>query len=121
LPPPTPWQVHCSASSYGGLFWLERHFHSDAGDRRASLVQRSDADCIFHISYLGYMLPAKPVTLYDWDTDETHWRGVKRLAGNTPRDLRHRFDNLETQSEHVDQYITLSRYDLKHQFRDLEH
>ena len=70
---------------------------------------------------LGFMLPTKPDTLYDWDTDEEYWRSVRRSAGDTFRDARHRFRELDMKLQHMEGYVTSSRYDLDRQFRDLEH
>ncbi|MEO7071749.1 MAG: envelope stress response membrane protein PspC [Rhodanobacter sp.] len=70
---------------------------------------------------LGFMLPSKPDTLYDWDTDEEYWRSVRRSAGGTFRDVRHRFRELDMKLQHMEGYVTSSRYDLDRQFRDLEH
>ena len=70
---------------------------------------------------LGFILPAKPDTLYDWDTDEEYWRSVRRSAAGTFRDVRHRFRELDMTLQDVEGYVTSSRYDLDRQFRDLEH
>lgn len=69
---------------------------------------------------LGFMLPAKPDRLYDWDDDETYWRSVRRSAGETFRDTRHRFRELDMKLQRMEGYVTSSRYDLDRQFRDLE-
>ena len=69
---------------------------------------------------LGFMLPIKPDTLYDWDTDEEYWRSVRRSASDTFRDVRHRFRELDMKLQHIEGYVTSSRYDLDRQFRDLE-
>ena len=69
---------------------------------------------------LGFMLPAKPDNLNDWDTDEEYWPGVRRSAGNTVRDVRHRFRELDMKLQRMKGYVTSSRYDLDRQFRDLE-
>lgn len=70
---------------------------------------------------LGFLLPTKPATPYDWDTDEQYWRSVRRSAGGTFRDVRHRLRELDMKLQHVEGYVTSSRYDLDRQFRDLEH
>ncbi|MGP1609913.1 MAG: envelope stress response membrane protein PspC [Burkholderiales bacterium] len=70
---------------------------------------------------LGFMLPTKPDVLYDWDADEAYWRSVRRSAGDTFRDVRHRFRQLDTKLQRMEGYVTSSRYDLDRQFRDLEH
>jgi phage shock protein C len=69
---------------------------------------------------LGFVLPAKPEALYDWDADEEYWRSVRRSAGDTFRDVRHRFRELDMKLQHMEGYVTSSRYDLDRQFRDLE-
>ena len=69
---------------------------------------------------LGFVLPTKPEALYDWDADEEHWRSVRRSAGDTFRDVRHRFRELDMKLQHMEGYVTSSRYDLDRQFRDLE-
>ena len=69
---------------------------------------------------LGFLLPAKPDKLHDWDTDEQYWRSVRRSAGGTFRDVRHRFRELDMKLQHMESYVTSSRYDLDRQFRDLE-
>jgi phage shock protein C len=70
---------------------------------------------------LGFVLPTKPEALYDWDADEEYWRSVRRSAGDTFRDVRHRFRELDMKLQHMEGYVTSSRYDLDRQFRDLEH
>ena len=69
---------------------------------------------------LGFMLPTKPEQLYDWDTDEEYWRSVRRSAGDTFRDSRHRFRELDMKLQRMEGYVTSSRYDLDRKFRDLE-
>ena len=69
---------------------------------------------------LGFMLPAKPDNLNDWDTDEEYWLGVRRPAGNTVRDVRHRFREADMKLQRMKRYVTSSRYDVDRQFRDLE-
>jgi phage shock protein C len=69
---------------------------------------------------LGFMLPPKPDRLYDWDADEEYWRSVRRSAGGTFRDVRHRFRELDMKLQRMEGYVTSSRYDLDRQFRDLE-
>jgi len=69
---------------------------------------------------LGFVLPTKPDALYDWDADEEYWRSVRRSAGDTFRDVRHRFRELDMKLQHMEGYVTSSRYDLDRQFRDLE-
>lgn len=69
---------------------------------------------------LGFALPAKPESPYDWDPDEEYWRSVRRSAGGTFRDVRHRFRELDMKLQHMERYVTSSRYDLDRQFRDLE-
>ena len=70
---------------------------------------------------LGFVLPTKPEALYDWDADEEYWRSVRRSAGDTFRDMRHRFRELDMKLQRMEGYVTSSRYDLDRQFRDLEH
>ena len=70
---------------------------------------------------LGFVLPTKPDALYDWDADEEYWRSVRRSAGDTFRDMRHRFRELDMKLQRMEGYVTSSRYDLDRQFRDLEH
>lgn len=70
---------------------------------------------------LGVMLPTKPDALYDWDADEEYWRSVRRSAGDTFRDVRHRFRELDMKLQRMEGYVTSSRYDLDREFRDLEH
>ena len=69
---------------------------------------------------LGFMLPVKPDRLYDWDANEEYWRSVRRSAGETFRDVRHRFRELDMKLQHMEGYVTSNRYDLDRQFRDLE-
>jgi phage shock protein C len=70
---------------------------------------------------LGFVLPTKPDALYDWDADEEYWRSVRRSAGDTFREVRHRFRQLDMKLQRMEGYVTSSRYDLDRQFRDLEH
>lgn len=70
---------------------------------------------------LGFVLPTKPDTLYDWDADEEYWRSMRRSAGDTFRDVRHRFRELDMKLQHMEGYVTSNRYELDRQFRDLEH
>lgn len=69
---------------------------------------------------LGFLLPVKPDKLHDWDGDEQYWRSVRRSAGETFRDVRHRFRELDMKLQRMEGYVTSSRYDLDRQFRDLE-
>ncbi len=69
---------------------------------------------------LGFVLPTKPDRLYDWDADEEYSRSVRHSASGTFRDVGHRFRELDTKLQHVEGYVTSSRYDLERQFRDLE-
>jgi phage shock protein C len=69
---------------------------------------------------LGFILPTKPDALYDWDADEEYWRSIRRSAGATFRDVRHRFRELDMRLQHMEGYVTSSRYNLDRQFRDLE-
>ena len=69
---------------------------------------------------LGFVLPTKPEALYDWDADEEYWRSVRRSAGDTFRDVRHRFRDVDMKLQHMDGYVTPSRYVLDSLFRDLE-
>jgi len=69
---------------------------------------------------LGFMLPAKPDVLHDWDADEAYWRSVRRSASETFRDVRHRFRELDMKFQRMEGYVTSNRYDLDRQFRDLE-
>jgi phage shock protein C len=69
---------------------------------------------------LGFLLPTKPDALYDWDDDEEYWRSVRRSAGDTFRDVRHRFRELDMKLQRMEGYVTSNRYDLDRQFRDLE-
>lgn len=62
---------------------------------------------------LGFLLPTK--------TDEEYGRSVRRSAGETFRDVRHRCRELDMRLQHMEGYVTSSRYDLDRQFRDLEH
>lgn len=68
---------------------------------------------------LGWMLPGKPDTPYDWD--EEYWRSIRRSADGTFRDVRHRFRELDMKMQRMEGYVTSNRYDLDRQFRDLEH
>lgn len=70
---------------------------------------------------LGFMLPTKPESLYEWDTDDEYWRSMRRSAGDTFQDVRHRYRQLDMKLQHMEGYVTSSRYDLDRQFRDLEH
>ncbi len=69
---------------------------------------------------LGLLLPVKPERLYDWDADEKYWRSVRRSAGETFRDVRQRFRELDAKLGRMEGYVTSGRYDLDRQFRDLE-
>jgi phage shock protein C len=69
---------------------------------------------------LGMLLPVKPERLYDWDHDETYWRSVRRSAGETFRDTRQRFREMDARLARMEGYVTSGRYDLDRQFRDLE-
>lgn len=69
---------------------------------------------------LGVALPVKPERPYAWDHDDAYWRSVRRSAGDTFRDVRHRFRTLDTRLARMEGYVTSGRYDLDRQFRDLE-
>jgi phage shock protein C len=70
---------------------------------------------------LGFMLPTRPDTLYDRDTDEEYRCSMRRSADGTFRDVRDRCRELDMKLRHMEGYVTSSRYDLDRQFRDLEH
>jgi phage shock protein C len=70
---------------------------------------------------LGFMLPTRPDTLYDRDTDEEYRRSVWRSASGTFRDVHDRCCELDMKLQRMEGYVTSSRYDLDRQFRDLEH
>lgn len=70
---------------------------------------------------LGFVLPTKPGARYDGDTDETYRHNTRYSAGDTFRDSRDRFHALDVKLQHMEGYVTSSRYDLDRQFRDLEH
>lgn len=69
---------------------------------------------------LGILLPVKPERLYDWDANEEYWRSVRRSAGDTFRDVRQRFRELDAKLQRMEGYVTSGRYDLDREFRDLE-
>lgn len=69
---------------------------------------------------LGLLLPVKPEKLYEWDTDDEYWRSVRRSAGETFRDLRHRFREYDMRVQRMEGYVTSRHYDLDKEFRDLE-
>lgn len=69
---------------------------------------------------LGVVLPTPPDTFYDADTDEDCWRGARRSAGESLRDVRYRSRERDRKLQHVEGYDTSRRYDLDRQFRDLE-
>jgi phage shock protein C len=70
---------------------------------------------------LGFMLPTRPDTLYDRDSDEDCRRGVRRPASGTFRDVHDRCRELDMKLQHMEGCVTSSRHDLDRQFRDLEH
>lgn len=70
---------------------------------------------------LGFMLPTRPDTPYDWDIDEEYRRSMRRSTGRTFRDMRDRCREPDMKLQHMEGYVTSSRYDLDRQFRDLEH
>jgi phage shock protein C len=70
---------------------------------------------------VGFLLPTKPDTLYDGDTDDEYWRSMRRSASDMFHDVRHRFRELDIKLQHMEGYVTSNRYDLDRQFRDLEH
>lgn len=70
---------------------------------------------------LGFVLPIKSSTRYDGDTDETYRHSTRHSAGGTFRDSHDRFHALDVKLQHMEGYVTSSRYDLDRQFRDLEH
>lgn len=69
---------------------------------------------------LGFLLPAKPDRLYDWDTDHEYWRSVRRSASETFHDVRHRFREIDARLQRMEGYVTSGQYDLDREFRDLE-
>ena len=76
---------------------------------------------VFAYLTLGFMLPTEPDTFYDWDTQGGYGRGVRRSAVETFLDLGQRCRQLDLKLQHMEGYVTSSRYDLDRQFRDLEH
>ncbi|MGA9343324.1 MAG: envelope stress response membrane protein PspC [Rhodanobacteraceae bacterium] len=69
---------------------------------------------------LGCMLPTRPDPLDDGNSDEKFWRGARRSAAETCRDIRDRFRELDIRLQRMEGYVTSRRYDLDRQFRDLE-
>lgn len=69
---------------------------------------------------LGFLLPVKPERPYDWDTGDEYWRSVRRSAGDTFRDVRHRFREMDMKLQRMEGYVTSGQYDLDRKFRDLE-
>ncbi|MGH8117321.1 MAG: envelope stress response membrane protein PspC [Rhodanobacteraceae bacterium] len=69
---------------------------------------------------LGFLLPVKPERPYDWDTGDDYWRSVRRSAGDTFRDVRHRFREMDMKLQRMEGYVTSGQYDLDRKFRDLE-
>ncbi|MGH8112093.1 MAG: envelope stress response membrane protein PspC [Rhodanobacteraceae bacterium] len=69
---------------------------------------------------LGFLLPVKPERPYDWDTGDDYWRSVRRSAGDTFRDVRHRFREVDMKLQRMEGYVTSGQYDLDRKFRDLE-
>lgn len=70
---------------------------------------------------LGFMLPTKSDNRRDRGTDEDYRRGTRRSTGTTFGDTHHRLGELDVKLQHMEGYVTSSRYDLDRQFRDLEH
>jgi phage shock protein C len=70
---------------------------------------------------LGFMLPIRPDMPCDWVADEEYWRSMRYSTGATFRDGRHRFREQNMNLQHMEGYVTSSRYELDRQFRDLEH
>lgn len=80
-------------------------------------------DVLALIAYfaLGFLLPTKPETSYDWDVDEIDRGSVRRSSCDAFRDVRHRLRQLEMKLQHVKGGVISTRYELDRQFRDLEH
>ena len=70
---------------------------------------------------LAVMLPTKTDTPYDWVADEDYGRSMRYSTGNTFRDRRRHFRELDMKPQNLEGYDTSRRYDLDRQFRDLEH
>lgn len=84
-----------------------------------ALIWSSGLTVIAYLA-LGFMLPAKPDSLYDWDSDETFGRSVRRSPGETFCDIRNRIRVLDLKLQHLEGYVTSRRYDLDRQFRNLK-
>jgi phage shock protein C len=70
---------------------------------------------------LGFVLPTKPDIRYDGYTHESYRRNTRHSAGDTLHEPHDRFHELDVKLQHMEGYVTSSRYDLDRQFRDLEH
>lgn len=72
--------------------------------------------------YIGLciLLPAKPARLYESESDQEFWKGVRVSPTTTFSEVRHRFRSVEARLQRIERYVTSSNFSLDREFRDLE-
>jgi len=77
---------------------------------------------IFFIGYfiLGFVLDAKPMGLYEDDTEEEFWKQTRKAPDYTAAELRSRFRDIERRTSDMEAYMTSKRFKLERDLRALE-
>jgi len=76
----------------------------------------------FVIAYfvLGMVLDAKPLGLYEDDTEEEFWKQTRKAPDYTAAELRSRFRDIEHRTSEMEAYMTSKRFKLERDLRALE-
>lgn len=69
---------------------------------------------------LKWLLPDRPVDLYDDEREDEFWKNVRIEPKNTIRDVRHKFRDIERRLRAAEANVTSKEYKLRKEFRDLE-
>ncbi len=74
------------------------------------------------IAYLlaGALLDRKPADMYATSEEEDLWRGIRNRPGQTARDARVRFHEMERRLRQIEAYVTSKEFNLNREIRDLD-
>ena len=74
------------------------------------------------IAYLlaGALLDRKPADMYATGEEEELWRDIRNRPGQTTRDARVRFHDLERRLRQIEAYVTSKEFNLNREIRDLD-
>ena len=74
------------------------------------------------IAYLlaGALVYRKPADMYATGEEEELWRDIRNRPGQTTRDARVRFHDLERRLRQIEAYVTSKEFNLNREIRDLD-